>query len=125
MILYYILGFFMIFTSGFMLFKLCIPFVFMKKSFIWKVTLFLLLSGTTGMVIWVGDLNLLYTLPIFLSVFLISTIGNFIGRISVALIFFSMIMSICALSDTYIAAIFKYLFIYHFVAKLSRILIIL
>lgn len=124
MILYYILGFSTIFISGFMLFKLCIPFVFMKKSFIWKGILFLLLSGTTGMVIWVGDLNLLYTLPIFLSIFLISTTGNFIGRISVALIFFSMIMSICALSDTYIAAIFKYLFIYHFVAKLSRILII-
>ena len=125
MILYYILGLFMIFTSGFMIFKLCTPFVIVKKSFIWKCILFLLLSGTTGMVIWVGDLNLLYTLPIFLLGFLISTTGNFIGRLSVALIFFSMIMSICALSDTYIAAIFKDLFIYDFVAKLSRILIIL
>lgn len=123
---FYLMYFLITFANGFILFKLSTPFVSLKKSFIWKGILFLLLSGTTGMVIWVGDLNLLYTLPIFLFAFLISTTGNFIGRMSVAFIFFSMIMSICALSDTYIGAICKSVFNeYDFITVISRLIIIL
>ena len=64
--------------------------------------MFLLLSITSGMVIWVGDNNLLMTLPVFVAVYLLCTKGELLGRLATAAIFFCLIMSVCALMDTYL-----------------------
>lgn len=65
-----------------------------------------LLAVTIGisavMVIWVGDPNLLYTLPFYVAGFMLSTRGDRVGRITLCFIFFCMSMSIAALLDTYI-----------------------
>ena len=67
-------------ASGFFLYKLCAPFVRPRNGRFWRVLLFLTLAGSTGMVIWIGDPNLLYTLPAFFALFLLSTRGDRIGR---------------------------------------------
>lgn len=64
--------------------------------------MFLLLSITSGMIIWVGDNNLLMTLPVFVVVYLLCTKGELLGRLATAAIFFCLIMSVCALIDTYL-----------------------
>ena len=48
-------------TSGFFLYRLCAPFVRPRKGRVWNALLFLNLMGASGMVIWIGDPNLLYT----------------------------------------------------------------
>ncbi len=89
--------------SGFFLYKTVAAFLPLKPGRVWRVLLFLLLSGTTGMVIWVGDNNLLFTLPVFFAVFLAVSRGNFVGRLAVTGIFFCLILTVCALLDTYYA----------------------
>lgn len=88
--------------NGFFLYKLARPFLELKDGFRWRAALFTLLCGTGGMVIWVGDNNLLFTLPVFLLGFLAVTRGSRLGRLTLAVIFFCLIMSICALADTYL-----------------------
>lgn len=75
-------------ASGFFLYKLCAPFVRPRNGRFWRVLLFLTLAGSTGMVIWIGDPNLLYTLPAFFALFLLSTRGDRIGRVAVCIILF-------------------------------------
>lgn len=58
------------------------------------------------MVIWIGDPNLLYTFPIFVFFFMLATNGNRLGRLSMCIIFFCLIMSISALLDTYLGGYF-------------------
>ena len=55
-------------------------FLTVKPALGWRVLLFVTLGGTTGMVIWIGDNNLLFTLPVFFAVFLLCTRGNRRGR---------------------------------------------
>ena len=43
-------------------------FLTVKPALGWRVLLFVTLGGTTGMVIWIGDNNLLFTLPVFFGV---------------------------------------------------------
>ena len=92
-------------ASGFFLYRLCTPFVRLRRGRFWKALLFLTLAGTSGMVIWIGDPNLLYTLPIFFSLFFLSTRGNRVGRLAVCIILFCLEMSVCALLDTYVERI--------------------
>ena len=92
-------------ASGFFLYKLCAPFVHPRNGRFWRVLLFLTLAGSTGMVIWIGDPNLLYTLPAFFALFLLSTRGDRIGRVAVCIILFCLEMSVCALLDTYVERI--------------------
>ena len=87
--------------SGFFLYKICTAFLPVKSRRRWKILLYALLSGVTGMVIWVGDENLLLTLPVFFAVFLACSRGDRVGRLTVAAIFFCLIMPVCALLDTY------------------------
>ena len=54
------------------------------------------------MVIWVGDNNLLFTLPPFFAVLLFCSKGSRVGRIAVAAVFFCIMMSVAALLDTYL-----------------------
>lgn len=87
--------------SGLFLYRVCAAFLPVKPGRIWRAALFCLLGGVTGMVIWVGDDNLLFTLPVFFAVFLACSRGNWTGRMAVTSIFFCLIMSICAMLDTY------------------------
>ena len=92
-------------ASGFFLYRLCTPFVRLRRGRFWKALLFLTLAGTSGMVIWIGDPNLLYTLPVFLALFFLSTRGDRVGRLAVCMILFCLEMSVCALLDTYVERI--------------------
>ena len=89
--------------SGFFLYRIASAFLPVKPGRRWKSLLFVLLSGVTGMVIWVGDENLILTLPVFFAVFLACSRGDRVGRLAVTAIFFCLIMPVCALLDTYYA----------------------
>ena len=95
--LWYVLALF----NGYVLCRLTVPFLSVRKRW-WQGILLLLFAGSSGMVIWVGDPNLLYTLPIFLAVFFLCTQGNRTGRLTMCLVFFCLVMSVCALLDTYL-----------------------
>lgn len=90
-----------LFFSGFFLYRIASAFLPLKPGRRWRILLFILLSGTTGMVIWVGDENLILTLPVFFAVFLACSRGDRVGRLAVTAIFFCLIMPVCALLDTY------------------------
>ena len=92
-------------ASGFFLYRLCTPFVRLRRGRFWKALLFLTLAGTSGMVIWIGDPNLLYTLPVYFGLFFLCTKGDIVGRLAVCIIFFCLEMSVCALLDTYVERI--------------------
>ena len=95
-------------ATGLILCRLCIPFVSVKQKLPWKVLLVVTFGGTSGMVIWVGDNNLLFTLPVFLGFFFLCTQGERLGRRAVGLIFFCLIMSVCAMLDTYLFSLNSY-----------------
>lgn len=95
-------------VSGACLYLLCAPFVSLRESGARKLLLILTFSGSSGMVIWVGDNNLLFTLPVFLGLFWCCTQGDQVGRLSVGLIFFCLIMSVCAILDTYLMFLRSY-----------------
>lgn len=109
-------------ASGFFLYKLCAPFVRPRNGRFWRVLLFLTLAGSTGMVIWIGDPNLLYTLPAFFALFLLSTRGDRIGRVAVCIILFCLEMSVCALLDTYVERINRNA-LYDVLVRLARPLV--
>ena len=92
-----------LFFSGFFLYKTAAAFLLLKPGRGWRALLLIVLSGVTGMVIWVGDNNLLFTFPVFFVVFLACSKGNRTGRLAVTVIFFCLILSVCALLDTYYA----------------------
>lgn len=91
-----------ILANGFFLYRLCRPFVMFRKGGLWKVLFLLTLAFSSGMVIWIGDPNLLYTLPIYFLLFFLCTRGDWVGRLTVCVVFFCLEMSVCALLDTYV-----------------------
>ena len=91
-----------ILANGFFLFRVISAFVQVKEKRVFKLMLFLLLSGSSGMIIWVGDNNLLLTLPVFVALYMASTQGAKLGRLATAVVFFCLIMSVCAIADTYL-----------------------
>ena len=91
-----------ILANGFFLYQLCRPFIAFRKGRFWKVLFLLTFAGSSGMVIWIGDPNLLYTLPVYFGLFLLCTRGDLAGRLAVCIIFFCLEMSVCALLDTYV-----------------------
>ena len=106
-----------ILANGFFLFRIISAFVQVREKPVFKLMLFLLLSGTSGMVIWVGDNNLLWTLPVFVALYMVSTRGARLGRLATAVVFFCLIMSVCAMADTYL----KDLAHYDVVTRLMRV----
>jgi len=90
-------------ASGVFLYLLYRAFVYVKPRKRWRFLVLLTLGFSSGMVIWVGDNNLLFTLPVFCILCVYPTQGDLLGRIAVALVFFCNIMSICAILDTYLA----------------------
>lgn len=106
-------------ANGFFLYRLCQPFVQLRNGRFWRGLLLLTLAGSSGMVVWVGDPNLLYTLPVYVLLFLLSTKGNLAGRLAVCIIFFCLQMSICALFDTYVMVLDAY-WLYDLLVRLLR-----
>ena len=76
-----------------------------RKGGLWKAVFLLTLAFSSGMVIWIGDPNLLYTLPIYFLLFFLCTRGDWVGRLTVCVVFFCLEMSVCALVDTYVQAV--------------------
>ena len=89
-------------SSGYFLTRMCTAFLPLKPGRGWKLLLYICLSITAAMVIWVGDNNLLFTLLPFFAVLLFCSKGSRVGRISVAAVFFCIMMSVAALLDTYL-----------------------
>ena len=101
--LYYAFGgIILIAANGFFLYRICSPFVRMRKGRAGSALLFLTMGGSSGMVIWIGDPNLLYTTPVYFVLFMLSTRGDWVGRLSMCSIFFCIEMSVCALLDSYV-----------------------
>lgn len=88
--------------NGLFIYKLAVPFILFKEKKWAKPILYVLFTGSAGMVIWVGDPNLLFTLLVFFPCFLLCTQGDLSQRLSLMLIFFCLIMSVCAILDTYL-----------------------
>lgn len=65
-----------ILANGFFLYQLCRPFIEFRKGRFWWILLFLTFAGTSGMVIWIGDPNMLYTMPVYFLLFLLCTRGG-------------------------------------------------
>lgn len=86
----------LILFNGWLIYRLACPFLSIRGKG-WGALLLLLFAGSSGMVIWVGDPNLLYTLPFFLAAFFLCTRGDRIGRLTMCLIFFCLVMSVCAM----------------------------
>lgn len=97
----------LILFNGWLIYRLARPFLSIRGKG-WGVLLLLLFAGSSGMVIWVGDPNLLYTLPFFLAAFFVCTHGDRVGRLAMCLIFFCLVMSVCAMLDTYLQHIQGY-----------------
>lgn len=89
-------------ANGVFLYQLCRPFVEFRNGQFWHGLLFLALAGSSGMVIWIGDPNMLYTMPVYFLLFLLCTKGDVTGRLAVGIIIFCLEMSVCALLDTYV-----------------------
>ncbi len=113
--------FFML-LSGFFLYRLCCGFAAMKETCWAKLLLFITLTLTSGMVIWVGDNNFAMTLPFYIPAFLLSTKGDLLGRITIGCVFFCFIMSVCAMADTYLIPLDRFGY-YDIVTRLVRPLI--
>ena len=88
---------------GWLLYLLCRPFVTVRSRRS-AVILGVTLGGSAVMVIWIGDPNLLYTFPIFMALFMLTTRGDRVGRLAVCFIFFCMCMTTAALFGTYLGA---------------------
>lgn len=112
-------------ANGFFLYQLCCPFAELRKGRGWKVLLFLTFTGSSGMVIWIGDPNLLYTLPVYFLLFLLCTKGDLVGRLAMCIIFFCLEMSVCALLDSYMELLNHYSLydLYDIATRLARPLI--
>lgn len=91
-----------ILANGFFLYQICRPFLEFRSGRLGQVLLFLTLAGISGMVIWIGDPNMLYTMPVYFLLFLLCTKGNRTGRLAVGIVIFCLTMSVCALLDTYV-----------------------
>lgn len=108
-----------ILTNGFFLYRLCRPFVAFRAGRFWRILLLLMFAGSSAMIIWVGDPNLLYTMPVYFLLFLFCTKGDLTGRLAICIIFFCLEMSVCALLDTYVITIDTNR-LYNFLVRLMR-----
>lgn len=88
-------------VSGGYLYLLFVRLTALRPGRFSRLTVFLLMTGSSGMVIWVGDNNLLFTLPVFFALCYACTTGNRLGRLVVIAMFFCLLMSLSALADTY------------------------
>lgn len=108
-----------ILANGFFLYRMCRPFTEIRSKPFWHILLFLTFAGSSGMVIWIGDPNMLYTMPVYFLLFLICTKGDMTGRLAVGIVFFCLEMSVCTLLDTYVLELDTYR-LYDLLVRLLR-----
>lgn len=116
--LYLLLCLLLYFINGILIYNLFIRFAAVKSKWIWKLLLYLVFVLSSGMVIWVGDHNLILTFLCYLPMCLWCTKGSRYGRLAVIFTFFCMEMSVCAMMDTYFD--FASLYDYHFAVRIGR-----
>ena len=73
-----------------------------RRHLFFKICLFFCFTVSNGMIIWLGDYNLILTAPFFIAAGTFCTSGNWYGRQAVGFTFFCMIMSVNAILDTYV-----------------------
>ena len=100
-ILIYVLALLLVLADGLFVYLLTSPFVTFRKGRWPMLVLLLLYSGSCGMVIWIGDPNMIYTMLVFFPCFFLVTQGQFAHRLALAMIAFCYIMSACAMIDSY------------------------
>ena len=84
------------------LYQIFVRFVPIKQTWYWKACLIVSLYLSISVIIWVGDENLLYAFPAFMLSTMLCTTGDRLGRLTVNIIFFCIIMSINAMIDTFL-----------------------
>jgi len=84
------------------LYQIYVRFVPIKRKWYWIALMVITMFWASAVIIWVGDENLLYALPVFLVSAMLFTKGNVIGRLTVNIIFFCVIMSCNAMIDTFL-----------------------
>ena len=88
--------------DGIFLYRSWSRFVRIRTGWLWSAAMFAVLGIVSITVIWIGDPNLLYVLPVVLLAGVLCTRGSLAGRLAVAAIFFTLIMSVNATLDTYL-----------------------
>ena len=83
-------------------------FVQIRRGWFWRVILFCTLGATSVTVIWIGDPNLLYALLAFFLLGLLCTQGQWMGRLAIIMIFFSLMMAVNGILDTYLELLDPY-----------------
>lgn len=96
-----VLALLLMLADGLFVYLLTSPFVGFRKGRWPRLVLLLLYSGSCGMVIWIGDPNMIYTMLVFFPCFFLVTQGQFAHRLALAIISFCYIMSACAIIDSY------------------------
>ena len=96
-----VLALLLVLADGLFVYLLTSPFVTFRKGRWPRLVLLLLYSGSCGMVIWIGDPNMIYTMLVFFPCFFLVTQGQFAHRLALAIISFCYIMSACAMIDSY------------------------
>ena len=96
-----VLALLLMLADGLFVYLLTSPFVGFRKGRWPRLVLLLLYSGSCGMVIWIGDPNMIYTMLVFFPCFFLVTQGQFAHRLALATISFCYIMSACAMIDSY------------------------
>lgn len=88
--------------NGYFIFRLFVHYVQPRPKWIYKISLLLTFAVSSGMVIWIGDHNLILTFPVYTITAMLCTEGNRYRRLSVIFTFFCMEMPVCALLDTWL-----------------------
>lgn len=97
--------FLLVLAGGFFLYRLVSAFLPVKPRRGWRAGLTVFLGVISGQIIWLGDPNLLFTLLAFVPALLLASKGDRVGRLTVTVIFFCLIMPVNAALDTYYAPI--------------------
>ncbi len=114
----------LILASGFFLFRLLSAFLPVKPRRGWRAGLVVFLGVVSGQIIWLGDPNLLFALLAFVPALMLASRGDRAGRLAVTVIFFCLIMPVCAVLDSYCAPImahFKLDDVYYYSEKFIRL----
>lgn len=90
------------------LYRMWTHFLQVRRGWFWQVVLYVTLGITSVTIIWIGDHNFLYAMPVFFLMGLPCSRGKYLGRLTVTMIFFSMIMSVNATLDTYLEHLDSY-----------------
>ena len=120
-VFYYAFYYATLVLNSFLLYQIASRFLTPRPRLGWKILLGVTLGGSSAMIIWVGDPNLFYTFPVFFLLVLLCTQGDWVGRLAVTIIFFCIIMPVCAFLDTYMEVLSPVtLFYYDALTRLSR-----